>query len=118
MGGAVNGQDFAVVNGVRYGLCCPGCKSELESNPEKYLAKMPNEGRIVDLKNTKCPISGGPIDGKTALVYNGSKVHFCCPDCIAKFSKDPEVYLKKLQQGMPQTEASAAAEASASASAD
>jgi YHS domain-containing protein len=113
MGGDVNGKDFAVVNNVRYGLCCPSCKAELEGNPEQYLAKMPNEGRIVDLKNAKCPVSGEPVDAKTTLVYNGTKIHFCCPGCPPKFKADPDKYLKKLQTEAPAPEASAAPAASA-----
>ena len=40
MGGAVNGKDFVVYEGKRYGLCCPGCDKTFLSDPAKYIAKV------------------------------------------------------------------------------
>ena len=48
--------------------------------------------------NKKCPISGEDVDpkGKT-VTYKGKTVGFCCDDCVEKFNKDPEKYLKDLK---------------------
>ena len=40
LGGPVNGKDFVVYQGKRYGLCCPGCDKTFLSNPAKYIVQM------------------------------------------------------------------------------
>ena len=54
----------------------------------------------VDVKNTKCIVSGsdpmGAGPGPTA-VYKGKIYHFCCDDCVPTFKKDPEKYIKALE---------------------
>ena len=37
-GDKVNGKDTYVYKGKSYNLCCPMCKAEFKSNPEKYAA--------------------------------------------------------------------------------
>jgi len=37
-GDAVNGKDFYVYKGKRYGLCCPMCVGVFGDDPEKYSA--------------------------------------------------------------------------------
>jgi YHS domain-containing protein len=39
MGGAVDGKNFAVYEGKRYGLCCSGCEKAFLSDPAKYIAQ-------------------------------------------------------------------------------
>jgi uncharacterized membrane protein/YHS domain-containing protein len=53
----------------------------------------PATGRPI---NTKCPVSGKPIDSSKTVVYKGKVVAFCCDDCKAKFEKDPAPFLAKL----------------------
>jgi YHS domain-containing protein len=39
-----------------------------------------------------------PVDPKTPTVtYKGKVIGFCCEDCIPKFKKDPEKYMKTLK---------------------
>ena len=40
MGEPVNGKNFVVYEGKRYGLCCPGCDKTFLSDPAKYIAKV------------------------------------------------------------------------------
>ncbi len=40
MDGPVNGKDFVVYEGKRYGLCCPGCDKTFLSDPVKYIARV------------------------------------------------------------------------------
>jgi YHS domain-containing protein len=49
---------------------------------------------IVDPKpiNTRCPVTGDPIDPKITLVYDGKTYAFCCEDCVKMFQKDPAKY--------------------------
>jgi len=49
--------------------------------------------------NKKCPVGDEDVDpkGKT-VVYKGKTIGFCCEDCIKDFNKDPEKYVKKLEE--------------------
>lgn len=47
---------------------------------------------------TTCPVLGGKVDKNIYVDYQGYRIYFCCPGCDAEFRKDPEKYLKKMQQ--------------------
>ena len=47
---------------------------------------------------TVCPVLGGNVDKKVYVDYQGKRVYFCCTGCDAEFKKDPEKYLKKIQE--------------------
>lgn len=59
----------------------------------------------VRIVNTNCPISGDSVkaDGGT-YTYHGKTYGFCCPGCIAPFKKDPEQYIKSMQETENTTE--------------
>src|SRR5690349_12006715 len=40
--------------------------------------------------NSKCPVSGEPVDKDVSLSYKGQGVGFCCKACIGKWSEMPE----------------------------
>ena len=40
---------------------------------------------------------GGKINKDLYTDYQGKRVYFCCAACIEPFNKDPEKYIKKLQ---------------------
>lgn len=44
-----------------------------------------------------CPVMGGKIDKKVYTDYQGKRVYFCCSSCRDEFQKDPEKYIKKLE---------------------
>jgi YHS domain-containing protein len=46
---------------------------------------------------TTCPVLGGNIDKNVYVDYQGKRIYFCCPGCDVEFKKDPEKYMKKLQ---------------------
>jgi YHS domain-containing protein len=48
-----------------------------------------------------CVISGdqlGAMGAPTTIQYHGTDVRFCCKDCEKEFQKDPDKYLKRLEQ--------------------
>lgn len=45
-----------------------------------------------------CPVMGGKINKNLYADDKGQRVYFCCPGCIESFKKDPERYLKKLEE--------------------
>lgn len=50
--------------------------------------------------NTICPVSGEKIDEKNKVTYEyeGKIYNFCCANCIEEFKKDPEKYIKKIEE--------------------
>jgi YHS domain-containing protein len=46
---------------------------------------------------TTCPVLGGNLNKNIFVDYKGSRIYFCCAGCDKEFQKDPEKYLKKLQ---------------------
>jgi len=64
------------------------------------------------LGNKICPVSGetiGEMGEGTEVEHNGKKIKLCCADCVEAFNKDPEGYVKMLEEKMA-AEAAAAAE--------
>jgi len=47
---------------------------------------------------TVCPVLGGNIDRKVYVDYQGERIYFCCQGCDAEFRKNPEKYMKKIQE--------------------
>ncbi len=47
---------------------------------------------------TTCPVLGGNVDKQVYADYKGKRIYFCCQGCDAEFRKDPEKYLKKLEE--------------------
>ena len=47
---------------------------------------------------TVCPVLGGNVDKKVYADYQGKRIYFCCTGCDAEFKKDPEKYMKKLEE--------------------
>ena len=49
----------------------------------------------------KCVVSDeklGEMGKPVTLTYKGQEMNFCCKDCVKKFNKEPEKYLKKLAE--------------------
>lgn len=64
-----------------------------------------DEKVVGDWENEVCPVMGQKVDPKLFFVYEGKKVHICCGCCEAKFKKDPEKYLKLLEEEKLEKEA-------------
>jgi len=47
-----------------------------------------------------CPVSGEPVSKDTNITYTykGTVYRFCCPACIEAFKKDPEKYIKQMEE--------------------
>lgn len=56
--------------------------------------------KIIDVGNKICPVSGEKISEKTKATYEyeGKVYNFCCAMCIDAFKKDPEKYIKKVNE--------------------
>lgn len=56
----------------------------------------------VNVGNKICPVSGEEV-GKGGMQpatyeYQGKIYNFCCPACVDEFKKDPEKYIKKVEE--------------------
>ncbi|MCL4503003.1 MAG: YHS domain-containing protein [Deltaproteobacteria bacterium] len=47
---------------------------------------------------TTCPVLGGKINKQFYVDYQGKRGYLCCQGCEAQFKKDPEKYMKKIQE--------------------
>jgi YHS domain-containing protein len=58
------------------------------------------ETKAIDVGNKICPVSGEKIDEKMKATYeyNGKIYNFCCSMCIEDFKKDPQKYIKKVEE--------------------
>jgi YHS domain-containing protein len=45
-----------------------------------------------------CPVQHGKINKDLYVDYKGQRIYFCCPECIPIFKKNPEAYLKRMEQ--------------------
>lgn len=54
----------------------------------------------INVGNKICPVTGEKIDesAKATYKYQGKIYNFCCPVCIDEFKKDPEKYIKKIEE--------------------
>jgi YHS domain-containing protein len=58
-------------------------------------APAPAPGKPV---NSKCPMSGKPVDAEKVVVYKGETIGFCCGNCLKKFEAEPQKHVKKVQR--------------------
>ncbi len=42
-----------------------------------------------------CPVMGDPINPEVFTEHEGTKVYFCCKECIGEFQNDPAKYVAK-----------------------
>ena len=74
MGGKANEKVFVDVKGFRVYLCCEGCAAKVKEDPDKYLAKIKENGQTV----AKTPPAEKPAQsqgsGETAKTAAGG----CC----------------------------------------
>ena len=56
--------------------------------------------KATSLGNAICPVTGEKIDEKTKATYEyqGKIYNFCCAMCIDEFKKDPEKYIKEVEE--------------------
>ena len=56
------------------------------------------QNEVEDVGNEICPVSGEPIDKDVSYVYEAKRYYFCCAMCIDEFKKNPEEYIKKVEE--------------------
>ena len=82
----------AVISLIVVGLFVAGCTKGNGTSPD------------AGIKQKLCPVMGNPINKDIYLDYQGRRIYFCCNMCPDVFKKDPEKYLKKLDEQMKEPE--------------
>jgi YHS domain-containing protein len=62
------------------------------------LAIMPSYAISKEANQTICPVMEGTVNKNIYADYKGRRVYFCCPPCLRQFKKDPDTYMKKLEE--------------------
>lgn len=68
----------------------PAAYAESAAAQREALAKL-------DRIQVSCPVTGNPVDGKTAISLDGQWVSFCSQDCLARYLADPASYQANLE---------------------
>jgi YHS domain-containing protein len=100
-GKPVNKEDMVEMGNAKVGFCCEKCLAKFNAADDDAKLKLAFSAAAMKkgyTHQTKCPVSGKPIDPANSVDYKGQKVYFCCPNCPAAFEKDPEKFVAKLPQ--------------------
>jgi YHS domain-containing protein len=83
------------------GLIAAGCREQptpvAPPAPTKEQTQAP-EGAAGAIAQKTCPVMGNPINPNIYMDYNDRRIYFCCTMCPDMFKKDPEKYLKKVDE--------------------
>jgi YHS domain-containing protein len=76
-----------------------GCSSNNNPPQEKNTAiAAPATQASAKAINKYCAVDrDNEVDPAVTYLYQGKVIGFCCEDCIPKFKKDPEKYMKDLK---------------------
>lgn len=97
MGGKINKDLYVDHNGKRVYVCCKGCIDTITKAPEKYIKKLEADGVTVAKVQTTCPVMGDKVNKDLYVDHDGKRVYVCCKGCIDAVQKDPQKYIKKLE---------------------
>ncbi len=78
-------------DGGTYHFCSAGCRTKFAAEPAKYLAQAGDTKSAID---PVCGMKVDPATSKHRFDYGGTTFHFCSAKCQAKFSADPDSYMK------------------------
>lgn len=85
-------------NNVEYKFATKAAAEQFDKSPEKYLKKLPNDGKIVDLDNHICPVAADKIQRKLAVIVDGQKIYCDCMNCARAILKDPDMYIERVKK--------------------
>jgi len=60
--------------------------------------KEPAPAAETQIAQKLCPVMGQPINKEFYVDYQGRRIYFCCQMCVDTFKKDPEKYVKKVDE--------------------
>ena len=84
-----------------FSTACETCGCSAAAKSEGHVQEKASEAKeVVFVDNKVCPVMGASIIKEHALYveYKGKIYSFCCPGCIPEFKKDPEKYIKIIEE--------------------
>ena len=100
-GKATKEETAVEIAGSKVAFCCKNCEGKVNKADDDGKVKIAFAKAAFDkgfTRQTKCPVSGKPINADVSVDLKGKKVYFCCPGCPPAFEKDPEKFMEKLPQ--------------------
>ena len=62
------------------------------------LPSIRGRAQIQSLGNTTCPVMPGErVKQKFYVDYQSKRIYLCCRNCVIKFKRNPEKYIKNLK---------------------
>lgn len=80
-------------------FCCGMCIDKYKKSASRYTASVKVQQKVVGRMakvQVVCPTCDAPPAKDVTADYDGKKLGFCCKECAAKFSMEPEKYAKKI----------------------
>lgn len=78
--------------------CSHSCCGTKENKSEVNL-KTNEDTAVVQIWNKVCPVEGGKIKSDSpSFEFSGKLIGLCCEECNVKFRRNPETYLKNLNE--------------------
>jgi len=108
-GTPVRRDSWVDYEGKRVYLCCDGCASAFNKDPERYVKKLEDMGEEVAVlasvtSQKTCPVMGGAVNKDLYVDKDGQRIYICCEGCRAQLEGDFEGYAKKLKEMGEQVE--------------
>ncbi len=76
-------------------LLLAGCGGDEDKKTGKKDKDTAAKVDLSKIAQKTCPVmKGGKLDAKLFADHKGRRVYFCCEGCIGEFKKDPEKYIK------------------------
>lgn len=99
------------------GLVLAGCEEKPKTPAAAPAKPAPTDAGKTDaaapaaaIAQKLCPVMGNPISPAIFVDHNGRRVYFCCGMCPDVFKKDPEKYLKIVDEQLKAAPAAPAAD--------
>ena len=96
----INKAFYADHDGKRVYFCCAGCREAFKKDPAKYVKQLEDDGVTLEeapVPQTMCPIMDRKINRKYFADHKGKRVYLCCRTCVRRFKRNPERYIKQLE---------------------
>ena len=74
-----------------------GWEAEQAKLPPPREEPKPEAGSSAKPINAKCPLSGKEVKADATFLYKNQLIAFCCANCKAKFEKEPEKFVSKVE---------------------
>ncbi len=109
--------------GQAIGFCCKDCVKDFNKDPAKYIKNVkefkepkkeepkkeepkkeepkkeePKKEEAKKAINTVCPVKDKAVNPEVTFTYKEQVISFCCKNCCAAFSKEPEKYIAKVKE--------------------